>query len=135
MTDQEFIYELTKPIEKCFLLSFLEHEERICNLSKEPQFRLWLEKETASGASKDDEWYLYSGETELDKELGSRISWFAGLSTEENRDVTPSGDIFATVAQPFMFEKKIYWICTCFGQGAVSWIMTDEAFEREYKKE
>lgn len=74
MTDQEFIYELTKPVSNDCLLPFLEHDERIKKLSLESQFRDWMIKHTEAGYSHDDEWFLYSDEPELDRELGFRIS-------------------------------------------------------------
>ena len=133
MTDKEFVYELTKPIEKCFLLPYLEHEERIHILSQEPQFKDWLLRVTEDGWSENDEWFLYNGKTELDKELGSRISWLSALCEEEPIDIKTMDDYFPGQAQWFDYEGERYWIITYFGQGALSWLMTDEVFRDEYK--
>ena len=127
MTDQEFINELAKPSQSV-ALSFIEHEERIRALSVEPQFKEWLEREMADGVSHDDEYYLYSDDI-MDKELGARISWFTALSDTEAVNISGS---FYTEAQWFLYEGKKYWVVTMCGQGAVSWLMTDEKFMEEY---
>ena len=132
MTDQEFIYELTKPVSNDCFLPFLEHEERIKKLSLEPQFKNWMIKHTEAGYSHDDEWFLYSDEPELDRELGSRISWFAGLSNAPSIDITEGGSYFPQFAQHFEYDGYCFWVVTMMGQGAISWIMTDKLFQQEY---
>ena len=127
MTNEEFINELTKPTESA-LLSFIEHDERIRKLSKETQSKEWFEREMADGVSHDDEYYLYSDDI-MDKELGARISWFTGLSDAKAVNISGS---FYTEAQWFLYEGKKYWVVTMCGQGAVSWLMTDEKFMEEY---
>lgn len=127
MTDQEFIKELTKPSESV-LPSFIECEERIRALSKEPQFKEWLEREMVNGISHDDEYYLYSDDV-MNKELGARISWFTSLSDAEAVNISGS---FYTEAQWFLYEGEKYWVVTMCGQGAVSWLMSDEKFMEEY---
>ena len=132
MTDEQFIDELTKPVSEGCLLPFMEHDERIRELSKEPQFKAWLMKHTEAGYSHADEWFLYNGESGIDQELGSRISWFSGLSTGDAIEVT-SG-CYPTYANAFEYEGNTYWVVTCFGQGSLSWLMTDLAFKQEYKE-
>lgn len=132
MTDEQFIYELTKPVSNDCFLSFLEYDERIKKLSLEPQFKAWIMKHTEAGCSHDDEWFLYEGESELEKELGSRISWLAGLSNSQPIDITSAGDFFPMQAQSFEYEGYTFWLLTCWGQGAISWIMTDKLFQQEY---
>jgi hypothetical protein len=127
MTDQEFINELTKPSESV-LPFFLEYEERIRVLSKESQFKEWLKREMVDGSSHTDEYYLYSDDI-MNQELGSRISCFTGLSDTKAIDI---GGTFYTVAQWFLYEGEKYWVVTMCGQGAVSWLMTDEKFMEEY---
>lgn len=131
MTDEQFIHELTKP-DRNNILPFLEHDERIKKLSLEPQFKTWMMKHTEAGYSHDDEWFLYSNELELDRELGSRISWFTGLSNEPSIEVTEEGVYFPIYAQSFEYDNNKYWVVTMFGQGAISWIMTDLLFQQEY---
>lgn len=132
MTDEQFIYELTKPVSEDCFLPFLEHDERIRKLSKEPQFKAWMIKHTEAGYSHDDEWFLYSDEPELDRELGSRISWFTGLSDTPSVDITEKGSCFPMFAQPFEYDGHHFWVVTMIGQGAISWIMTDILFQQEY---
>lgn len=133
MTDEQFIYELTKPVSEGCHLPYLEHDERIKKLSKEPQFRDWLMKHTEAGYSQTDEWFLYNGEPGLDQELGTRISWFSGLGDSGELEV--SSGFFPIYAAAFEYEGATYWVVTCFGQGSISWIMTDLAFKQEYKEE
>lgn len=131
MTDEQFIYELTKPVSEGCILPYLEHDERIKRLSKESQFRDWLIKHTSTGYSKADEWFLYNGDSKLDQELGSRISWFSGLSIRDEIEV--ASGCYPTYANTFEYEGTKYWVVTCFGQGSLSWLMTDLAFKQEYK--
>ena len=133
MTDEQFIYELTKPVSKDCLLPYLEHDERIRELSKEPQFRDWLMKHTEAGYSCTDEWFLYNAESKLEHELGSRISWFSGLGAGEEIEV--SSGCYPIYATAFEYEGNTYWVVTCFGQGSISWVMTDCAFKQEYEEE
>ena len=130
MTNQEFINELTKP---CYqpALSFIEHDERMRALSKELQFKEWIERITEDGSSCTDEYYSYQAEG-IDEALGSRISWLAGLSNVRPIDITRTYDTFCCIAQEFDYEDKKYWVVTMAGQGAVSWLMTDDAFKEEY---
>lgn len=137
MTDQEFIQTLTSPPPKECLLPFLYHEELIQKLSTEPQFKAWIQEHTEAGYSHDDEWFLYNAdEGTIDHALGTRISWFSGLCTTESIQVKEAGSpCFPIYAQPFDLDGAKYWVLTCIGQGAVSWLMTDELFRKDYKIE
>lgn len=135
MTDQEFVQALTGPAPDDCILPFLYHEELIRKLSVEPQFKAWMKKHTEAGYSMSDEWFDYNGETELERELGSRISWFTGLSTTKPIEVESEGDNwFPIQAQAFDYDGFKFWVVTCIGQGAISWIMTDLAFQQEYRE-
>lgn len=134
MTDREFIDILTSPPEK-YALPFIYHEELIRKLSVEPQFKAWMKEHTEAGYSHDDEWFLYNtDEGTIDHALGTRISWFAGLCTTKSIQVKEEGEpCFPIIAQPFDYDGDKFWLMTCFGQGAISWIMTDELFRKDYK--
>lgn len=135
MTDAEFITKLTR---KCDYSNFAKWIEWELNhpqwreLSNEPQFKEWFYKAfNENGRSQSDEYYAYQGETGVDKELGSRLSWFSSWDGEH---LTLSGedDFFLLYADAFNYDDKKYWVLTMVGQGAISWLMTDEAFRKEY---
>lgn len=137
MTDQEFIQLLESPTPKNYPLAFLYHDELIRKLSAEPQFKAWIQKHAEAGYSHDDEWFLYHAEEgTIDYELGVRISWFTGLGTEVAIQVKEEGEpCFPIYAKSFDFDGAKYWVMTCIGQGAVSWLMTDELFRKDYRIE
>ena len=115
--------------------SFIYREELIRKLSVEPQFKAWMKEHTEAGYSHDDEWFLYNAkEGTIEHMLGVRISWFAGLSAEKSIRVTDGNDdYFPIIAQPFDYDGHKFWLMTCFGQGAISWIITDELFRKDYR--
>ena len=131
MTDKEFI-------EKLKSISYITPRSVIQELSQQPQFKAFLDKELGEdGSTSTDEHYLYSYDSELDHELGSRISWFdalcGGLGVVDLTDYEKGEYTFPCEAESFVLDGKRYWILTMTGQGAVSWIMSDERFIKEYK--
>jgi len=140
MTDVEFIAKLTH---ECDYNNFAEWLDWQLNhpqwreLSTEPQFRDWFNRVfDANGYSQTDEHYGYLGETELDKELGSRLSWFGSwdcFGVAEHLTLSDENEFFPLYAHAFSYDNEKYWVLTMVGQGAISWLMTDEAFNKEYK--
>ena len=139
MTNEEFIAKLTR---KCDISNFAEWLDWEWNhpqwreLSSEPQFREWFYKIfNESGYSQSDEHYAYLGETEIDKELGSRLSWFSTweyFGVIEHLELSDKDDDFPLYAHAFNYGKEKYWVLTMVGQGSISWLVTDEAFRKEY---
>lgn len=140
MTDAEFIARLTR---ECDYSNFAEWIEWNWNhpqwreLSNEPQFKEWFSKLfNENGCSQSDEHYAYLGETDIDKELGSRLSWFNSwdcFGVAEHIELSDENDSFPLYAYAFSYGNEKYWVLTLVGQGAISWLMTDEAFNKEYK--
>ena len=135
MTDAEFIAKLTEKPETHDIFSYAHWHfthPQWRELSAEPQFKSWFSKLfNEDGHSQSDEHYAYFGETEIDKELGSRLSWFGSWDGEYMR-LSDEEEDFPEHATSFWYEGKKYWVLTLEGQGAVSWLLTDEAFRREF---
>ena len=77
------------------------------------------------------------GETEIDRELGGRLSWFDTwecFGVVEHLTLSDEDDDFPLYAHAFSYGKEKYWVLTMVGQGSISWLMTDEAFKREYTR-
>ena len=137
MTDAEFIAKLTeKPAAQdifTYANWYFSHPQWR-ELSTEPQFKSWFYKLfNEDGHSQSDEHYAYFGETEIDKELGRRLSWFGSWDGEYIR-LSDEEDDFPEHATSFWYEDKKYWVLTLEGLGAVSWILTDEAFKKEFEE-
>jgi hypothetical protein len=139
MTDAEFIAKLTAKCDITDFAAWLEWEwnhPQWRELSNEPQFKDWFNRAfNENGRSNTDENYGYHGETKFDKELGSRLSWFNTwecFGTVEHLELSDEDDSFPLYAHAFSYGKEKYWVLTMVGQGAISWLMTDDAFKKEY---
>lgn len=139
MTDAEFIAKLTKSCDTSDFDTWIDwnwSHPQWRELSTEPQFRDWFYKVfDENGYSESDEHYAYLGETEIEKELGSRLSWFSTwkcFGTIEHLELSDENDFFPLYAHAFDYGDEKYWVLTMVGQGAISWLMTDEAFKKEY---
>lgn len=139
MTDAEFIAKLTEQRDTSDPHAWLEwnlKHPQWRELSNEQQFRDWFYKVlNDSGISYTDEYYSYFGESEIEKELGQRISWFNTwecFGSVENFTLSDEYDEFPFYAHAFSYGNEKYWVLTLEGQGATSWFMTDEAFKKEY---
>ena len=135
MTDTEFIAKLTEEpkVNDIFTYAhwYFSHPQWR-ELSIEPQFKSWFSKLfNEDGHSQSDEHYTYFGETEIDRELGRRLSWFDSWDGEYIR-LSNEDDDFPEHATSFWYEDKKYWVLTMEGLGAVSWLLTDEAFRKEF---
>lgn len=141
MTDKDFIVKLTnKPDFNGDFAAYIEWEwkhSQLRELSNEVQFKDWFAKLfDDNGISETDEHYAYCGATEIDKELGSRLSWLSSCFGKfEHLDLSDEGDSFPLYADAFIYNENKYWVLTMVGQGSISWLMTDEAFKKEYLKE
>ena len=91
MTDTEFIEKLTHDCDTDDFRVWLEwnwEHPQLRELSNEPQFRDWFNKAfNDDGHSETDEHYAYCGETEIDKELGGRLSWLRCLNVLERPSI------------------------------------------------
>ena len=139
MTNKEFITKLTHKCDISDIAAWCEWEwnhPQLRELAGESQFRDWFSKAfNADGISETDEHYAYCGETEIDKELGSRLSWLRSLKCfgkSEHITLSDENDFFPLYADAFNYDEKKYWVLTMVGQGSISWLMTDEAFRKEY---
>jgi hypothetical protein len=135
MTDTEFITKLTEECNPHDFKAWIEwnwNHPQWRELSNEPQFRDWFNKAfNDNGCSATDEHYAYLGETEIEKELGARLGWFSSWGSE-HLTLSDEDACFPLYADAFNYENKKYWVLTFVGQGSISWIMTDEAFKKEY---
>ena len=141
MTDTEFITILnSRPDFGEDFTAYFEwslNHPQLQELSKEPQFQEWFSKAfNADGISDTDEHYAYCGDTEIDKELGSRLSWLSScFERVEHLELSDESDFFPLYADAFMYNENKYWVLTMIGQGSISWLMTDAAFKNKYFKE
>ena len=141
MTDAEFITILnSQPDFGGDFAAYFEwslHHPQLQELSKESQFQEWFNKVfNTDGISESDEHYAYCGETIIDKELGSRLSWLSScFGTVEHLKLSDESDFFPLYADAFMYNDNKYWVITMIGQGSISWLMTDAAFTNQYFKE
>ena len=140
MTDAEFLEKLKRKCDISDISAWFKWEwthPQWKELSNEPQFIGWFYKAfDTNGISQTDEYYGYLGETEIDRELGSRLSWFDTwecFGVVEHLTLLDEDDNFPLCAHAFSYGKEKYWVLTMVGQGSISWLMTDEAFQREYK--
>lgn len=101
----------------------------VAQLASEPILINWIEGETISGKSKDDEYYAYNA-TGLDKSIGTCLSYLKYVDPNGAHIEIPGE--FPTIADAVMVNDKKYWIITMVGQGAVSWLCTDAVFREEY---
>ena len=135
MTDKELIAKLNRKCDISDIAAWFEWEwnhPQWRELSTEPQFRDWFNKAfNDEGSSETDEHYAYCGETEIERELGRHLSWFSSWSGE-HLELSDENDFFPLYADAFNYEEKKYWVLTMVGQGSISWLMTDEAFRKEY---
>lgn len=138
MTDVEFIAKLTEERNYSDLSTWIEwnwNHPQWRELSNEPQFRDWFNRIfDVNGYSETDEYYAYCGKTKIDKELGSRLSWFDTwecFGVVEHLTLSDEDDDFPLYAHAFSYGKEKYWVLTMVGQGSISWLMTDGAFKRE----
>ena len=141
MTDTEFLEKLKRKCDISDISAWFEWEwthPQWKELSNEPQFRDWFYRAfDANGISQTDEHYGYLGETEIDRELGGRLSWFDTwecFGVVEHLTLSNEDDDFPLYAHAFSYGKEKYWVLTMVGQGSISWLMTDEAFKREYTR-
>lgn len=136
MTDAEFIAKLIEEPKAHDIFTYahwyLTHSQWR-ELAAEPQFKASFSNLfNENGHSQSDEHYAYHSENEIDRELGCRLSWFGSwdgeyvILSEEDAD-------FPEYATSFWYEGKKYWVLTLEGQGAISWLLTDEAFKREFE--
>lgn len=136
MTDAEFIAKLTEEPKAHDIFTYANWHfthPQWRELAAEPQFKVWFSNLfNENGHSQSDEHYTYHSENEIDRELGCRLSWFGTwdgeyvILSEEDAD-------FPEHATSFWYEGKKYWVLTLEGQGAISWLLTDEAFKKEFE--
>lgn len=133
MTDKELLQLFEKPEEETEYLKFMFGDGKKKVMEKvitTEQFRTFFPRMI----ERDDEHWLYFG-TDVEKAIGSRLSWLSYLSTNNKPfDVKYAvGETnFYMQAQPFIYEDKKYWVVTMFGQGSVSWVEDEETFLKNY---
>lgn len=124
MENEQFIKQFIEHCDKDrFKLSELQHDKCLID---------WVERETLSGKSFDDEHYNYMT-TGFDNEIGGRLS-FLPYVDQNSMHVDLESGAFPMCADSFFMNGKRYWVVTMMGQGAVSWIYTDETFTKEFQR-
>ena len=130
MTDKELLQLFEKPEDEKEYLEFMFGKGKKQIMEKviqTEQFKEFFPKMI----TEDDEHWGYFGKNDVEKTLGSHMSWLGYLSNIEF-EVTREGEDFPTYAKPFNFLSQKYWLMTMFGQGSMSWILPDEDFQKEY---
>lgn len=134
MTDKELLKLFEKPEEEKAYLEFMfgDGKKKIMEtIVKTEQFKTFFYKMIKEGH--DDEHYAYFHDNKIEEALGTRLSWLSYIA-DKPIDISQEGDYFPTQACSFIFEDKKYWLITIIGQGALSWVITNEKFNKEYMK-
>lgn len=129
MTDKELLQLFEKPEDEKEHLEFMFGDgkkhimEKIIQTS---QFKEFFPRMI----EQDDEYWCYHGD-EIEIAIGSRLSWLSYLSEQKepyNIKYAIGETNFPTHAYSFSFDNKRYWLITIIGQGAVSWVVSEDKF-------
>lgn len=112
----------------------LRDSAKLTQLSQKPEFEQWFETELHSGVSRDDEYYAYFGKTEVEKTIGSRLSFLSYLSVDTDEYREDLTGLFPEMAQSFHYKGAKYWVNTVLGQGASSVLYSDAKFQEYWTK-
>ena len=134
MTDKELLQLFEKPEDEKEYLEFMfgngkKHiMEKIIQTS---QFKKFFPRMIKY----DDEYWSYFGKNNVEKTLGSHMSWLGYLS--ENKDPLPVKNAngennFDMFAKNFIFNEKKYWVVSMYGQGSITWVYDDKEFFQNY---
>ncbi len=137
MTDKELLQLFEKPKdEKEFIkFNFGDGKKHIMEkVTQTPQFKKFFPKMIKH----DDEHWAYFGKNDVEKTLGSHMSWLGYLS--DNKNPLPCKNAngennFDMFAQPFTFNGERYWVVSMYGQGSITWIYDDKEFFQNYMVE
>lgn len=99
-------------------------------------FEAWLFDAIKTGTTYDDEYYAYIKQNELAQALGSHMSLLAhSLQTAEDIKLVNISGEFPMYAESFWYDNVRYWLITMIGQGACSWIVTEDYFNKKLAKD
>lgn len=134
MTDKELLQLFEKPEdEKEFIeFNFGDGKKHIMEkVIQTSQFKKFFSRMIKH----EDEHWAYFGKNDIEKTLGSHMSWLGYLS--ENKDPLPCKNAngennFDMFAQPFTFNGERYWVVSVYGQGSITWIYDDKEFFQNY---
>ena len=134
MTDKELLQLFEKPEDEKEYLEFMfgngkKHiMEKIIQTS---QFKKFFPRMIKY----DDEHWAYFGKNDVEKTLGSHMSWLGYLS--DNKEPLPVKNVngennFDMFAKSFTFNGEKYWVISMYGQGSITWIYDDKEFFQNY---
>ena len=134
MTDKELLQLFEKPEdEKEFIeFNFGDGKKHIMEkVIQTSQFKKFFPEMI----KQDDEYWAYFGKNDIEKTLGSHMSWLGYLS--DNKDPLPcknanGGNNFDMFAHPFTFNGEKYWTISMYSQGSITWIYDDKEFFENY---
>lgn len=134
MTDKELLQLFEKPEDEKAYLEFMFGDGKKHIMEKviqTPQFKKFFPEMIKVS----DEHWAYFGKNDVEKTLGSHMSWLGYLSDNKeplpvkNADGENNFDMFA---QPFTFNGERYWVVSMYGQGSITWTYADEEFFQNY---
>ena len=132
MTDKELLQLFEKPEDEKAYLEFMfgDGKKRIMEkVIQTSQFKKFFNRMIKY----DDEHWAYFGKNEVEKTLGSYMSWLSYLS--EYKDPLPCKNANGeknVFTQPFTFNRERYWVVSMYGQGSITWIYDDKEFFQNY---
>lgn len=134
MSDKELLQLFEKPEDEKAYLEFMFGDgkknimEKVIQTSQFKKFFPEMIK-------RDDEHWAYFGKNDVEKTIGSHMSWLGYLSDNEepllvkNANGENNFDIFT---QPFTFNGERYWVVSMYGQGSITWVYDDKEFFENY---
>ena len=137
MTDKELLQLFEKPEDEKEYLEFMFGDGKKHIMEKiiaTDQFKKFFPEMIKH----DDEYWDCFGKNDVEKTLGSYMSWLGYLS--DNKDPLPCKNAngennFDMFAQPFTFNGERYWVVSIYGQGYTTWICDDKEFFQNYMVE
>lgn len=134
MTNKELLQLFEKPEDEKEYLEFMFGDgkkhimEKVIQTSQFKKFFPRMIKH-------DDEHWAYFGKDDVEKTLGSHMSWLGYLS--ENKEPLSVENVngennFEMFAKPFNFNEQKYWVISMYGQGSITWICDDKEFFENY---
>lgn len=134
MTDKELLQLFEKPEDEKEYLEFMFGDGKkyiMENVIQTPQFKKFFPKMIKD----NDEHWAYFGKNDVEKTLGSHMSWLGYLS--DNKEPLPIKNAngennFDMFAQPFIFDGERYWVVSLYGQGSTTCIYDDKEFFQNY---
>ena len=134
MTDRELLQLFKEPEDEKEYLEFMFGDGKKHIMEKVIQTSQF-KKFFPNMIKHDDEHWAYFGKNDVEKTLGSHMSWLGYLS--DNEEPLPVKNVngennFEMFTQSITFNGERYWVVSMYGQGSITWIYDDKEFFQNY---